>query len=281
MRVAGIALLVCGFWQASALAQMPQRACGAGQETQAGLVSAITPHLALQLNGGRRIQLAGIEIPDWHTRGQDFGRLARKWLQDNLVGQKVAIDATQAGLDRWRRVPAIVHVAKAGSGTQSVQARLLQAGLAQVWARAVMPCRDEFLASETLARRDGLGIWSDDDHAEVDASRPDAFKGLRGHDIVVRGRVVSVQTVGYRTYIRFGPRKFHDLAAIILKPDMKAFAHANLPPSALPGHVIRVRGRLSMRFGPQIEIAGPAQVEVTDALAAGPPTPGVKSDNGN
>lgn len=260
---------------------MPQEACDAWPAMQIATVRAITPHLALQLDDGRRILLAGIEIPDWHAQGQDFGRIARKWLQDNLIGQKVSLAATQAGMDRWRRLPAIVYGPQKGSSQQSVQAQLLQSGLAQVWARAVMPCRGDFLAREAMARRNGLGLWSDDDHAEVDANRPYAFRGLRGHDIVVRGKVVSVQTRGYRTYIRFGPSKFHDLAAIVLKPDIKAFARAGEPPETFLGHIIRVRGRLSMRFGPQIEIAGPAQIEITDAQSAGPPIRTVKSGNGN
>jgi predicted lipoprotein len=53
-----------------------------------------------------------------------------------------------------------------------------------------------------------------------------------------------------------------DLSVSFNKQTAKAFVAANMAPESLIGRNIRIRGILELRPGPQIEVAGPAALQI-------------------
>ena len=264
-----LALLLAGLLRASA---GETSSCAPSASSATGRVVKIDRWLDLHLADGKVLHLSGIWAPAWHVQGQDYAALVRTRLQSRLVGHAITYARLSPKPDRWQRLPAIVF-ATGAAANPSLQQELLSKGLVQVHIAPLMPCLTAWRAAEQAARDNGLGLWADDDHAEIDPTLKNAFAHLQGHEIVVRGRVDSVETKGYRTYIRFGPRRYHDFEVSIIKPDLKRFLRAGKPPQALKGHIIRVRGRLSTKFGPQIEVARPQAVEITDSGGSWPAQP--------
>lgn len=261
-------------WSVAALAG-PVSICTVAPGLPTGRIVKVDRWLDLHLADGKALHLSGIWAPAWHVQGRDYAALVRAKLQKRLIGQTIAYAAEATSPNRWKALDAVVFAAwQPGAAVrQPVQQALLAAGLVQVHIAPAMPCLAPWRKAEQAARDAGRGLWADDDHAEVDPKLKGAFDQRDGHEIVVRGRVFSVETKGYRTYIRFGPRRYHDFEVSITKPDLKRFVAAGAPPGTLQGHVIRVRGRLSTKFGPQIEVARPQSVEITDISGFWPAQP--------
>lgn len=255
----------------------PSSLCTVAPGLPTGKIVKIDRWLDMHLADGKTLHLSGIWAPAWHVQGRNYATLVRAMLQSRLIGQTISYTAEAATPNRWKALDAVVFAAWPSGVTarQPVQQALLAAGLVQVHIAPSMPCLARWRKAEQAARDAGLGLWADDDHAEVDPTLKGAFDHLDGHEIVVRGRVFSIETKGYRTYIRFGPRRYHDFEVSIIKPDLKRFLGVGALPSALKGHVIRVRGRLSTKFGPQIEVARPQSVEITDTSGIWPAEPRV------
>jgi hypothetical protein len=72
----------------------------------------------------------------------------------------------------------------------------------------------------------------------------------------------------------FGPRQGCDFSVTVLPRNSKTFDAAYAALAGLTGRTVRVRGLLDTRFGPQIELSNPDDIEMTgreeDAQAASP-----------
>lgn len=72
----------------------------------------------------------------------------------------------------------------------------------------------------------------------------------------------------------FGPRQGWDFSVTVLPRNSKAFDAAYAALAGLTGRTVRVRGLLDTRFGLQIELSNPDDIEMTgqeeDAQAASP-----------
>ena len=71
----------------------------------------------------------------------------------------------------------------------------------------------------------------------------------------------------------FGPRRGGDFSVTILPRNSKTFEAAYSSLARLTGQTVRVRGLLDTRFGPQIEISDPDEVEAAGQDAAAPGSP--------
>ncbi len=83
---------------------------------------------------------------------------------------------------------------------------------------------------------------------------------------IVEGRVTNASVRSGRAYINFGADWKTDFTASIAPEDMKAFRAVNLDPESFAGKLIRVRGVIEKMNGPEIELAGPASVELLPDL---------------
>ena len=218
-----------------------------------GRVAAVVDGRSLRLEDGREIRLTGIE-----RRGTDraSGRAA---LSAIAGGRDVTLHGDDDTPDRYGRQPALVFVA---GSEHSVQSELLRRGEALVSADiADKNCAAALAAAESMARDAKLGIWAETS-AIKNAESPGDILSAIGHFSVVEGRVLSVRQAGAITYLNFGRNWTRDFAATISRRITPAFESAGLGPKSFENRRIRVRGVVSSRGGPRIELLRVGQVEV-------------------
>lgn len=231
-------------------------------------IKSIDDRLELVLDDERRIVLVGLEPPMVKLGEAGLAEQARNRLEVSVADRDVRVKLLATLPDRWGRWPALVFATGAGEVRDppvSLAQALIVEGLARVRISPVNPCLHQFLEAETQARDSGLPIWTDPDTAVIAAGDSEAFVGREGSLVIVEGQVSGIGTSGYRTWLNFGPNHFRDFSVTILKPNLKIFDKVGLSLQSLTGQRLRVRGLLDLRFGPQIEIADPAAIELLGA----------------
>ena len=95
-----------------------------------------------------------------------------------------------------------------------------------------------------------------------------------GSSVIVEGRITGIASRRPRITLYFGPRQGGDFSVTILPRNSKTFEAAYSSLAGLTGQTVRVRGLLDTRFGPQIEISDPDEMEAAgqgqDAAAPAP-----------
>ena len=216
-----------------------------------GRVAAVLDSRSFRLEDGREIRLAGIE-----RAGTDraSGRAA---LGAIAGGREVTLHGEDDSPDRYGRQGAFVFVT---GSEQSVQSELLRRGEALAAVDiSEKNCAAALAAAEGAARDAKLGIWAT---AIKNAESPGDILSAIGHFSVVEGRVLSVRQAGAITYLNFGRNWTRDFAATISRRIIPAFENAGLGPKLLENRRIRVRGVVSSRGGPRIELLRVGQIEV-------------------
>jgi hypothetical protein len=262
--VAGLALLIA--------AAAPAAACP-DEFPLEGRIAGVDERLEVTLADGRLINIAGLEPPRATPAAPDRPAATRAWVSQWLVGLPIALRPLSVEPDRWGRLPVRARVegpeAEPDSAPVDLAAALLARGLARFRpAAALGDCRIALLAAEGAARAQDLGLWADPVYAVLRDAGKAAFLDRTGETVVVEGRVTRVGEARFRSYLNFGPIRGQDFAVTILKRNQATFDKAGLPLRALGGKWIRVRGPLETRFGPQIEIASPEELEIIDAPGA-------------
>jgi endonuclease YncB( thermonuclease family) len=217
-----------------------------------GRVAAVIDARSLRLDDGREVRLAGIE------RG-GAGAESKAALSAILGGREVVLHGDDDAPDRYGRQPAFVFTAGAEA---PVQVELLRRGAALNSADvADRNCAAALAAAEAVARQAKIGIWSDPAAIKNAESPGDILAGM-GHFTVVEGRILSVRQAAGTTYLNFGRNWTQGFAATISRRIMPAFEAAGLGPKSLENRQIRVRGYVSSRGGPRIELLRVGQIEV-------------------
>jgi endonuclease YncB( thermonuclease family) len=218
-----------------------------------GRVAAVVDTLSLRLEDGREIRLAGVE------RGGTDRASGRAALAAIVAGREVTLHGDDDSPDRYGRQGAFVFVA----GSQhSVQSELLRRGEALASVDITdKNCAAALAAAERAARDAKLGIWAEA-AAIKNAESPGDILSAIGRFTVVEGRVLSVRQAGAITYLNFGRNWTRDFAATISRRIIPVFENAGLRPKSLENRRIRVRGVVSSRGGPRIELLRVGQVEV-------------------
>jgi hypothetical protein len=172
------------------------------------------------------------------------------------------------GIDRRGRTPAFVFAPRqeTGDGQQgpslSVGEALLDAGLARYEpSPAARACK---APAEAAARAGGLGLWADPYYAVIAATDRPSFAEKVGTAVIVEGRITAIADRRPRIMLYFGPRPGWDFSVTLFQRSGKAFEETYASAAALNGRTVRVRGLLDTRFGPQIEISDPDEVEVIE-----------------
>jgi endonuclease YncB( thermonuclease family) len=218
-----------------------------------GRVAAVVDTRSLRLEDGREIRLAGIE------RGGAERASGRAALAAIAAGREVTLHGDDDMPDRYGRQGAFVFVAGA---EHSVQSELLRRGEALVSVDiADKNCAAALATAERVARDSKLGIWAEAT-AIKNAESPGDILSAVGQFTVVEGRVLSVRQAGAITYLNFGRNWTRDFAATISRRIIPVFENAGLGPKWLENRRIRIRGVVSSRGGPRIELLRVGQVEV-------------------
>jgi hypothetical protein len=106
-----------------------------------------------------------------------------------------------------------------------------------------------------------LGLWADQYYAIIAATDRLSFAERAGSSVIVEGRITGIASRRPRITLYFGPRQGGDFSVTILPRNSKTFEAAYSSLAGLTGQTVRVRGLLDTRFGPQIEISDPDEME--------------------
>lgn len=182
-----------------------------------------------------------------------------------VPADRVVRVAILGGPDRHERLPVIALGAEG-----PVEILILRDGGARLTPSRLVPrdCWRLMEAAETDAATARRGIWATPD-AILDTNDAEALKAADGRFIVATGRVRSVRTVNRITYINFGPPRSGALTVTIHDRDMPAFREAGLEPAAIRGHMLRVRGTVTIRRSPFIAAAMPEAITTAQAPVRG------------
>jgi hypothetical protein len=221
---------------------------------------------------GQRVRVWGIEVPPQDGNGAAGGRdKLLAW----LTARPVTLRPLAPSADRWGRIEAHVYGPRLDLPPLSVAEALVEAGLARVRPEAEdADCLQRLRGLEAYALKQGLGLWAHPRLRPLPAADRQAFAGRAGEQVIVQGRVESVSATGYATYLNFGPIRTADFSIAIrsrVRPQIEAVLG---PLDDLRGGLVEVRGLLDSRFGPQIEINGPHELQRLDEGMSGSPYSG-------
>lgn len=199
----------------------------------------------IELDGGKTLRLAGIEVP--HT-----GEQARKTLEQLVAGKTIRVELTQGAHDRYGRMLGQAYV-----GEHWLQGELLSAGLAMAHSFTDTPHETltSMLALEQAARAAGKGIWSNTDYRILTPERAGDF--LNQYRIV-EGKVVSVNPVHGNYYVNFFDQWRGKFSLYIPKKHAGNFTDL----TALQGKQIRVRGWIHFYRAPQMVLTHADEIEI-------------------
>lgn len=245
--------LAAGLWCGAAAAQTCDLA-----EAPSARVDTVPDARTVALADGRKLRPAGIETfallspGDPHVEAPVLTRMRAL-----MEGMEVRLRAVGRKPDRYGRVPALIALPDGRLLTEELAAE----GLAIAFSEDDgLPCFAPLLAAEAEARRAGRGHWSGD-LAQLPAARPKALAGPAGRFAIFQGKVISVGTRKWRTYLNFGYRWSEDVTVTIEARDRERFGgDAGL--ERLAGRRVRVRGFLDTRSGPTMTIRSPNQLEI-------------------
>jgi endonuclease YncB( thermonuclease family) len=264
----------CAALLAIGLACPSLAACG----RPAGRVQAVSvdERLDIELSDGRIVRLGGLDAPNAERGAPEIAKVAREFLSQRLLGQDADLILLAGGTDRWGRTVADLVVADPRDGSAgSTAAALLTAGYARVRPEfETRGCAAERLAIEAEARQGGLGIWRDPEFVVIQSSNSAELRRRDGRFVVVEGAVRRLGFGRSRLYLELVPR---DGPTIVVARKLEtALAREGRPVGGLVGQTIRARGALDDRFGPRIEVADPAMIEIArhaDAPGEAKPDP--------
>ena len=218
-----------------------------------GRVAAVIDARSFRLDDGREVRLAGIE------RGRADRASGRAALAAIVAGREVTLHGDDDAPDRYGRQAAFVFVA---GSEHSVQGELLRRGEALASTDvADKDCAAALVAAEARRARPNWASGPQPSAIKNAESPGDILAGI-GHFTVVEGKVLSVRQAGATTYLNFGRNWTRDFAVTISRRIMPAFETAGLGPKSLENQRIRVRGIVSSRGGPRIELLRVGQIEV-------------------
>jgi micrococcal nuclease len=246
----------------SALLLAPPCLAACGRATGRVEAVSVDQRLDIGLSDGRIVRLGGLDAPNSERGAPDTANEARAFLSERLLGRVADLLELTGGTDRWGRTVADLVVADLRDGsTSSTAAALLMAGYARVRPEfEARGCAAERLKVEEQARQARRGIWRDPDFAVIRSSNSAELRSKNGRFVVVEGMVRRVGFARSRIYFELVPRNGPTI--VVARKLEAAFAREGSPAGALVGETIRARGALDDRFGPRIEVADPAMIEV-------------------
>ena len=248
-------------------------------------VTAVLDGDTLELEDGRRVRLAGIEAakPPRSAAPADgrvwpLAEAATRALSDLALGRRVVVHGP-APVDRHGRL--LAHLVREDG--LWLQSAMLVRGLARVHTRPdARAYAAELLAGEDAARNAGRGMWRSRVYAVRDAGDPEELARDRDGFQLAEGVVLAVSKTGGEAWLDFGADWRSDLTVHIGRAAMREVSRAGIDPLSFEGRRVRVRGWITLRNGPMIEITHPEQIETLEREAvrnaAVAPTPEGEED---
>jgi len=230
----------------------------------ASVVDGDTVTLDPPVAGAGEVRLVGVQAPkialgrsgfkDWPLGGEARAALARL-----VLGKRVRLFFGGRRMDRHGRHLAHLFLE---DGTW-VQGEMLTQGMARVYSFADNRARvADMLALEADARAARRGLWADPFYAVHDGADEARLLGLLGTFQVIEGRVLDAARVKGTVYLNFGADWRTDFTVRIRSRAGRLFKAAGIDPQTFEDQVVRVRGWLDKRDGPEVEATHPEQIEI-------------------
>lgn len=228
----------------------------------AGVVTEIIDGDTLRIDGvAADIRLIGLQAPKLPLGRKGFATWplaeeSRTALAGVVGGRRVSLRLGENARDRNGRT--LAHVVR--DDGLWIQGDMLRQGWARMY---TFPdnrrLATEMRALEAEARTAKRGIWVHPFYAVRRAGDENLANDNDTFQIVI-GRVAAAAKTKDRLFLNFGADFRSDFTASIGKRDWPAFAV--LDPLALTGAEIEVRGWISLRGGPAIDVTHPEQIAV-------------------
>lgn len=212
----------------------------------------------LRLADGRAVRLAAIQAPKAPATPnaglEALAGRARDALAALAVDRPVTLTGATRAPDRHGRTVALVHDA-AG---RLLQAELLRAGFARVTGAADQRAQlGALYEAEAAARAERRGLWA---LGLYRVRRAEELAGERDGFQIVEGTVHAVEPRGRATALVLGAPPA--LTVLVPPAALRLFRAAGRPPETLVARPIRVRGWITHRGTPTLELAYPEQIEL-------------------
>ena len=248
------------------------------------------------LDDNTEVRLIGALAPRRPDESADLAywppeRDAKAELERLVLGKSVTLAFSGRRADRYGRTLAQVLVeptateaeAEPGAERTWVQGHMLARGHARAYAlKDNTGCLRELSAHEAMARRAGLGLWSNAAYQSRDAARAWELTRLRSTFQIVEGEVTGLiegRTVLILRFDRNAPDEIPLAVAgedakpptrgfsLALKPQIvRSLATTGLTLANLKGRRLRIHGWIERRGGPSIDIVDPHQIEIVDEI---------------
>ena len=231
------------------------------------LILKTDPRKTLSQVAERQVRLVGIQAPKLPLGRQGFepwpmGEAAKAVLEKMTLHKEVQLFYGETREDRHGRTLAHVLVSSRSGTRQWAEKALLERGFARVYSFADNRfCVEAMLGFERKARASRAGIWSQNFYAV----RPHHQAGqFLGSFQLVEGRVLDVAEVRTGVYLNFEENWREDFTIFVARRDLRRFGGKEHELGLLEGQKIRVRGWLTLRNGPMIDVTHPEQIEIPD-----------------
>ncbi len=138
---------------------------------ETGLVEEVADGDTLRVvidGGSATVRLIGIDAPERShpTIGKEYyGDESAAHLSSLCLGKTVRMEKGAEERDRYDRLLRYVFLSPPDGRLLNLE--MIRAGMARAYTRFPFSRRDEFVAAENLARRDGKGLWKDGGAAEA------------------------------------------------------------------------------------------------------------------
>lgn len=223
----------------------------------------------IALDDGTEVRLVGALAPRRLKRSKTSSRWkpeddAIAALKDLILGRSVELAFPDRRRDRYGRLLAHVFFEREGKRVW-VQGEMLSSGHARAYGLpGNFACMRELLAHEAVARANESGLWSNAAYDVRKASQPRQVLRLRNTYQIVEGTVADVAEKRSATHLNFGVDWKTDFTATVSGKARRAHPQWAETLSALRNRRVRVRGWITYRNGPHIDVRDPSQIEIVD-----------------
>ncbi len=231
-------------------------------------LTAILPGGILQLQDGRQVKIAGIEIPPgYESKTEKYMYEFSGLNKSPAVPVRLYYDKTRE--DRYGRIIAFVYSNDWVGFAESI--------VQQGYARAHSAPDNRAVATTLIgldreARGYGNELWARPEYAVL---TPEQILDKKYWDRfqIVEGRVRDVAEIKKTFYLNFGDDWKTDFTAVIPVNARSLFTAAKIKPKDLKNILVRVRGFTQYRNGPSIELTHPELLEILESVPTSKPTP--------
>ncbi len=218
----------------------------------------------LVLDDGSEVRLVGAlspRFPDGANEETSWPpeRASKAELERLTLGKSVELGFSGRRTDRYGRMLAQVYVT--GGGTSIwVQEQMLRSGHARAYSLpGSAECIEQLIEYERIARRSGIGLWSNAAYQVRAAQRTRDLLRLRSTFQIVEGRVLRVTENKGQIFVNFGSDWHEDFTVRTRRADWKS---RPIDWKGLEGRRVQARGWIERRSGPAIELLHPSDLEI-------------------